>query len=502
MVDSQNKQKTRRTNIEETLDPENWEEMKTLAHRMVDDMLDHIKDSKTMDFTIPTKEERQNIYVPLSRLGDGNEKTYESVIENILPYSAWAKTARFWGFVVGGGSPYGMLANMITGALNGNETSQFFIAYDVNRQALSWVKEMLDYPQDASGVFVTGGSEANFTGLAVARNAMADIDLKEKGMQSVPRRMIIYVSEEGHHCLERSIELLGFGSDNFRLIPTDDDYRINIGELKEAIKRDREVGYHPFCVIGNAGTVNTGAFDDFNALADLASREKMWLHVDGAFGAWVKISKTHRHLADGMERADSLAVDLHKWMSMPYGIGCTLTRHPRDHLKTFVYGAEASYFKTVLDKPIDELLGASMFMGLRLSNEFLALKPYMLLRANGSEKYGRIVQQNIDQTSYLADLILKQPDVEVCAPVVSNIVCFRYNPGGLDEKQLEKLNHSILSDLWGVSLGVVSDTTIKGRYVLRACNVNHRTRREDFDWLVTEVKRLGKKLLPEVVGKK
>ena len=391
-----------------------------------------------------------------------------------------------------------MLANMITGALNGNETSSMFIAHDVNRQALNWVKEMLGYPQDASGVFVTGGSEANFTGLAVARNAMADIDLKEKGMQSVPRKMIIYVSEEGHHCLERSIELLGFGGDNFRLIPTDDEYRIKIGALREAVGRDRDAGHLPFCVIGNAGTVNTGAFDDFNALADLAGREKMWLHVDGAFGAWVKISKTHRHLADGMERADSLAVDLHKWMSMPYGIGCTLTRHPRDHLKTFVYGAEASYFNEVLDKPIDELLGASMFMGLRLSNEFLALKPYMLLRANGLEKYGRIVQQNIDQINYFADQIRKQPDMEVCAPVASNIVCFRYNPGGLEEKQLGVLNHSILMALWDVSWGVASDTTIKGKYVLRACNVNHRSRMEDFDWLVTEVRRLGEKLLPEV----
>lgn len=487
---------------EDTLDPENWDEMKSLAHRMVDDMLDHIKDSKKGTFKIPTKEERQKLLVPLSRLGEGNEKVYESVVENVLPFSAWAKTARFWGFVVGGGSPYGMLASMITGALNGNETSSYFIAFDVNRQALNWVKEMLGYPQDSSGVFVTGGSEANFTGLAVARNVLAEVDMKKKGMQSVPRKMTLYVSEEGHHCLERSIELLGFGGDSLRWLPTDDDYRIRIDALKEAISRDRAAGYHPFCVIGNAGTVNTGAFDDFNALADLAEKEKMWLHVDGAFGAWVKISKTRRHLADGMERADSIAVDLHKWMSMPYGIGCTLTRHPRDHLKTFVYGAEAAYLNVAIDRPIDELLGASMFMGLRLSNEFLALKPYMLLRANGTEKYCRVIQQNIDQISYLAEQIGKQPDMEVCAPVASNIVCFRYNPGGLDEKQLEKLNHSILSALWNVSFGVVSNTTIKGKYVLRTCNVNHRTRREDFDWLVGEVKRLGESLLPKVAKSK
>jgi glutamate/tyrosine decarboxylase-like PLP-dependent enzyme len=483
---------------EETLDPENWDEMKVLAHRMVDDMLDHIKNSKTSTNKFPTKEERQNLMVPLSKNGEGDEKVYESIVENALPSLVCTKTARFWGFVVGSGSPYGMLTSMLTGAFNMPSDQNISVAFDVNRQTLNWVKDLLNYPREASGIFVTGGSEANFTGLAVARTAMAEIDMKHTGMQGVPRKMTIYVSEEGHHCLERSVELLGFGGENLRLIPTDDDYRIKIDALKEAINRDRAAGYHPFCVIGNAGTVNTGAFDDFNALANLAEKEKLWLHVDGAFGAWVKISKTHKHLADGMERADSLAVDLHKWMSMPYGIGCTLTRHPLEHLKTFVYGEEAAYFKSNLDKPMDELLGTSMFMGLRLSNEFLALKPYMLLRANGSEKYGRIVQQNIDQINYLADQIRIQPDMEVCAPVASNIVCFRYSPDGLDEKRLEKLNHSILLALWDVSFPVISDTTIKGKYVLRACNVNHRSRREDFDWLITEVRRLGEKLLPEV----
>ncbi len=318
-------------------------------------------------------------------------------------------------------------------------------------------------------------------------------------MQNVPKKMTMYVSDQGHDCLERSVEILGLGNEALRRIPSDANYKIDLDELEKTIERDRADGYHPSCIIGCAGTVNTGAFDDLNALADLCEGEKMWLHVDGAFGAWVRLSKTHRRLVDGMERADSLAVDLHKWMDMPYGIGCTLTRHPREHLQTFVYGHEAAYLKT-LNARFQNLM-ATGYLGMRLSTHGLAVKPYLLLRANGSDKYRRLVQQNIDQIRYLAELVMNRSDMEVCAPVESNIVCFRYRPRGLGEEQLEKLNRAILASLGGISRGVASDTQIKGRYVLRVCNVNHRSSKKDFDWLVAEVERLGEKLLPEVVGK-
>jgi len=374
-----------------------------------------------------------------------------------------------------------------------------YATYTINSQALSYVKEMLEYPLDASGLFLSGGSEANFTGLAVARNALSEIDLKTKGMQSVPKKMTLYVSDQGHDCLDRSVEILGFGNEALRRISSDSKFKIRIDELEKSIRQDRSDGYRPSCIIGCAGTVNTGAFDDLNALADLAEREKMWLHVDGAFGAWVRLSKTHRHLVDGMERADSLAVDLHKWMDMQFGIGCTLTRHPKEHLQTFVYGNEAAYLKT-LNERFQGLL-TTAYLGIRLSTHAQAVKPYLLLRANGSDKYRRLVQQNIDQINYLAELIKNQHDMEVCAPVESNIVCFRYKPSGLGEEQSAKLNRAILASLNEISRAVVSDTEIKGRYTLRACNVNHRSSYEDFDWLVAEVKRLGEKLLPEVVGK-
>jgi len=484
--------------LEETLDPENWDKMRALGHRMLDDMIDHQRDIASMPFSFTTKDAIKDICVDLTDEGEGEEKVYEVFQRSIRPYLLMSAGPRFWGAVVGTGSPYGMLAEMLNGGLNSNVEALAASGY-VHKQVIDWIKEMLGYPAEAGGVLVSGGSEANFTGLAVARNTKAEVNMKAKGIQNIPHRMTLYVSDEGHHCLERSVEILGLGNESLRWVPTDDDCRIRLDALRKAIAEDREKGCHPFCVIGCAGTVNSGAFDDMNALADIAAKEKMWFHVDGAFGAWVKISKTHSRLADGMERADSLAVDLHKWMYMPYGIGCTLVRDRLAHYSTFVYGHEAQYLKTGIDlaKEKGEMLSNPHNLALPLSRSFLSLKAYMLLRAYGREKYSSLIQQNIDQTSYLAELVKKEPEMEITAPVASNVVCFRYKPEGLNEADLERLNKMIAGGVNQVSFWMISDTTIKGRYMLRACNVNHRSRREDFDYLVDLVKKLGKQFLPE-----
>jgi len=508
MVGAQNKKRaTRRVKPgsirEETLDPESWDGIRALGHRMLDDMMYHQKNIASLPFSFTTKEAVSDICVPLTEEGEGEEKVYEVFLKAIRPYLLHNSGPRFWGAVVGTGSPYGMLAEMLTGGVNSNIEAIASSGY-VHQQVIDWIKEMLGYPAEAGGVLVSGGSEANFTGLAVARNAKAEVDMKAKGIQNVPRRMTLYVSDEGHHCLERSVELLGLGSGSLRWVPTGDDCRIKLDALRKAIRDDREKGCHPFCIIGCAGTVNSGAFDDLNALADIASREKIWFHVDGAFGAWVKLSGTHSHLADGMERADSLAVDLHKWMYMPYGIGCTLVRDRLAHYSTFVYGHEAQYLKSGIDlaKEKGEMLTNPHNLALPLSRSFLSLKAYMLLRAYGRKKYSNLIQQNLDQINYLAELIRKEPDMEITVPVVSNVVCFRYKPKGLDEPHTEKLNKMIANGVNQVSFWMVSDTTIKGRYMLRACNVNHRSRRGDFDYIVDLVKKLGEKHLPEVKAAK
>ena len=477
---------------EVTLDPEDWGGMKALGHRMLDDLMEYLEDVRENPYRPPTEEARRRICVPLPREGDGGEEMYELFREHILPSTPIFVRPDFWSGVGGNGSPFGMLTDM---AISGVNTGSIFMFY-ITRQALDWVKELLEYPAEAGGVFVASGSEANFTGLAVARNAKAEVDMKTVGVQGAPRMMTLYCSDEAHHCMDRSVELLGLGNEALRWVETDDDCRMRLDALQAAIDEDRARGCHPFCVVGTAGTVNCGAFDDLNALADLCAREGLWFHVDGAFGSWVKISETHRHLADGLERADSVAVDLHKWMSMPYGIGCTLVRDRLAHFSTFVYGHEAEYLKTGQEMSGDRVTNP-MNLSLALSRPDYGLKAYMLLRAYGRDRYARLIQQNIDQIAYLAERIRRAPDMEVTAPVASNVLCFRYVREGLSEGELEELNRAILMELWEVNARMFNDTRIKGRHTLRLCNVNHRTRYSDFDLLAERVSRIGGRLAQE-----
>jgi glutamate/tyrosine decarboxylase-like PLP-dependent enzyme len=472
---------------EETLDPVDWEEMTAFGHRMLDDMMEYLKTIRKQPYLPPTEEALKTILTPLPKKGDGEKKVYDIFREHIIPSSVKWTRPDFWGMVLGTGSPFGMLTDMAISGINTGSVLLFFIAH----QTIDWIKDLLEYPKEAGGVFVSGGSEANFTGLAVARNVKAEIDVKVDGMQSVTKKMTLYCSEEAHDCLDRSVELLGLGNEALRWIPTDEHHQLNIDLLKKEIQKDQENGLHPFCVIGTAGTVHTGAFDDLNAIADICEKEDLWFHVDGAFGAWVKISETHKHLADGLERADSIAVDLHKWMNMPYAIGCALVKDRVAHFSTFVYGHDAEYLKTGMDELGNDALDNILNLSLALSRPDYGLKAYMLLRAYGRDKYSNLVQQNIDQIQYLAGLIQKEPNMEITAPVVSNIVCFRYVHDGLSEAELEKLNRKILGELWKVNLWMITDTTIKGKYMLRACNVNHRSRNEDFDTLVDRIKKIG-----------
>ena len=442
---------------EVTLDPENWDEMRGLGHQMLDDMMTRLQTIREHQFSWATEQELQNVLAPLTSEGEGEEKVYEVFRDNIMNHSVTHIKPLFWGAVAGTGSPYGMLTSLLTGGVNsGFEQKPTMMGY-IHDQVIDWIKELLEYPVEAGGVLVGGGSEANYTGLAIARNAKAKVDMKTKGVYGQPEKMTIYCSDETHHCIYRSVELLGLGSEALRWLPSDDDCVIKIPSLKKAISDDKANGMHPFCVIGNAGTVNSGAFDDFKTLKSISEKNDMWLHVARAL---VK---------------DKLA-----------------------HYSTFVYGHEAEYLRSAVELS-DEALGSPHMKSLQLSRNNTSLKAYMLLRAYGKDKYSRLIQQNIDQINHLADLVRNEPNMELMAPVISNIACFRYNPGGLDESQLEKLNQSIAQDIWNrINFWVFSDTKIKGKYMLRACNVNHRSRKEDFEFIVEEIKKTGAKLEQEV----
>jgi len=347
-------------------------------------------------------------------------------------------------------------------------------------QVTAWMKGLLGFPMEAGGILVSSGSMANLMGLTVARNTMAG-DTKQLGAR---RGMTVYGSEEMHVCIQKAVEMLGIGSDNLHKVPVDSEYRINIQALEERIREDRAAGLEPFCVVGNAGTVNTGSFDDLGALADLCSREALWLHVDGAFGAWASIVPELRHLVEGLERADSVAFDLHKWMYMPYDVGCVLFKRQSDQVKTF--SNRPDYFSMSKDTPPQ-----FADFGFELSRSFRALKVWMGLKENGVAKYSALVKQNVDQAGYMKTLVGSRPELELMAPVPLNTVCFRYRGKGIPEPVLDELNKGLSRRLMFSGAGAASETKVNGRLALRVCITNHRTTRRDLEEFVEAAAQMG-----------
>ena len=332
---------------------------------------------------------------------------------------------------------------------------------------------------------------ANFVGLTVVRNSRAGFDVRQRGVAAAPKPMTFYGSIEMHSCLQKAVELLGLGNEALRRIPVNADYQIDLDALDRAIQADRAAGRQPIGVIGNAGTVNTGAIDDLTALADLCQREKMWFHVDGAFGALAAVSPELKPLLRGMERADSIAFDLHKWMYMPIEVGCALVRNEAAHRHAFSVTPEyLSHFER-------GVAGGTRWFneyGLQLTRGFRALKVWLSIKEHGIDKYGRLIKQNVDQCRYLVELIESTPELELMAPAPLNIVCFRYRATGLDDNALNQLNQQIMFELHEQGIAAPTYTTLNGKFAIRVAHTNHRTRREDFDVLVREVVRIGNQL--------
>lgn len=480
---------------EETLDPENWDELRELGHRMVDDMLDWLQTTRERPAWQPLPDQvKLQFRRHAPQEPQALRHVYEDFLTNVLPFPIGNQHPRFWGWVHGTGTPFGMLAEMLAAGMNTNAAFGEQSAVYVEQQVIDWCKELLGFPSEASGILVSGCTMANLTGLTVARNAKAGFNVRQHGLLSSPSKMVLYGSSETHSSIQKAVELLGLGNDSQRRIRVNADYQIDLESLERTIAEDKAKGMKPFCVVGNAGTVNTGATDDLNALADLCASENLWFHIDGAFGALAALSPQFRSRLQGMERADSLAFDLHKWMSMPYEAGCILIRHQDKHQQSFT---TSGAYLMPLSRGAASGLWFSEY-GVQLSRGFRALKVWLSIKENGINKYRRIIEQNISQAGYLASLIEASPDLQLLAPVPLNIVCFRFFKENLTEDQLTELNKELLLRVQESGIAVPTYTVIDGKFAIRCAITNHRSRRDDFDLLIESVSKTGNQLLGEM----
>lgn len=478
---------------EESLDPDDWEAFRALAHRMVDDTLDHLAGLRGD----PAWREmppavRSGFREPLPLQGEGEEAVYRDYLERVRPYPNGNLGPRFWGWVQGNGTPLASMAEMLASALNPHLAGFDQAPALVEEQVIAWLRELMGFPPEASGLLVSSGTMGNLLGVAVARGAAGGATLRERGMRALDRPLVFYGSRETHGWAGKAAELLGLGRDAFRALPTGAGYRLDLDALRSALRDDRAAGHHPFCVVATAGTVNTGAVDDLEAVADLCAAERLWLHVDGAFGAFARLSPETSALVRGLERADSLAFDLHKWGYLPFEAACLLVRDAEAHRDTFrmraSYLAQTTRGVAAGGLPFAEL-------GIDLTRSFRALKVWMSLRAYGVEKLGRLIAQNVRQARHLAALVEAHPELELLAPVTLNVVCFRWAPPGVPAERLDEANREILIRLQEEGIAVPSGTLVEGRYAIRVANVNHRSRREDFELLAESVARIGKAVM-------
>lgn len=478
-----------------TLDPADWDAMRALGHRMVDDVMDLLRDVREQPVWRPIPDAvAARFHEPLPREGVGAARVYDDFRELVLPYPAGTIHPRFWGRVCGTGTPMGVLAAMLAAAMNDNVATIDSASVRVEAQVIEWCRELMGFPTGASGVLVSGCSTANLVALAAAREARGGRDVRRRGVDA-PGRLTLYGSEEIHNSIDRAAAILGLGTDAVRKIPVDREFRLRLDSLEDAIARDRAAGLRPFCIVGSAGTVGTGAVDDLHALADLAQRLDLWFHVDGAFGAIAALSPALRPRLAGMERADSLAFDFHKWMYVPYGAAAVLVRDRDAHRRAFAPPA-AAYLAGAARGPEADPERFNEYAP-ELSREARALKVWMSLREHGVEGYARMVEQNVAQAAYLAERVREHPNLELLAPVPLDIVCFRYTHAGLSAAALDEVNAELLTRLQERGIALPTRTRIRDRFAIRVAITNQRSRREDFDLLVDSVLAIGREVVRE-----
>ncbi|GAB0113383.1 cytochrome d ubiquinol oxidase subunit I [Acidisoma sp. C75] len=475
-----------------SLDPQDWEAFAALGHRMLDDMIAHLRGLRDGPVWQPLPDPaRAALRQPLDDGGADPAAVYERFRALILPYATGNTHPRFTGWVHGGGTPLGMLAEMLAAGLNANLGGRDHAPIEAERQVIRWAARAFGLPGSAGGLIVTGSSIANFIAVLMARGRALGPGSRVQGLGG--RRLTAYAAAGVHRCVPDALDMAGLGSAALRRIPTDGEGRMNLGALETAIAQDRAAGAEPFLIVGTAGSVDIGAFDDLAEIAEIAAEQRLWFHVDGAFGALAALSPALAPKVRGMERADSIAFDFHKWAQAPYDAGCILVRDEANQRATFA--SDAAYLSTS-GRGLAANAPWPCDLGPDLSRGFRALKLWFTLQSFGAAKLGQVAEASVALAQHLARRVDAEPELQRLAPVPLNIVCFRYRAPGA-AADLDALNARIVAEVQEAGLAAPSTTRIGGALAIRAAFVNHRSRPEDADALVDAVLAAGRAAMRE-----
>lgn len=426
---------------------------------------------------------------PLAQLLDDCRAILENSRHNGHP--------RFFGYVASPATPPGAFADLLASALNANVTSWRSgpAATEIERTVVGWLGSMIGYGDHAHGLLTSGGSMANLTALLIAHRAKANADVASTGLWNVSPPMTVYASDQIHMSIPKAADILGLGRAQVRLVPSDDRFRMDASALRETIAADIARGLKPFCVVASAGTVNTGAVDPLAEIADVAQEFGLWFHIDGAYGALAALDETKRPLFRGLDQADSISLDPHKWLYVPLDSGCLLFRDEARARAAFSFDS-ADYIK-VHEQNADEAF-AFWNYGPELSRRFRALKIWLTLRYYGVERIAAAIKEDCALAAYLGEQVAAATDFELLGPPELSICCFRYVPPALQGRlraagadaaavdtelnvELDELNTKIMNAVQRGGRAYLSSATIRGKFVLRACITNFRTTRADID---------------------
>ncbi|KAA3625369.1 MAG: aminotransferase class V-fold PLP-dependent enzyme [Flavobacterium sp.] len=459
--------KTLDARLELTLD-----EMKDLGYKVVDTVVDHTANQGSkLPVSLASREEMDHMFLEEApEYPSDVNQVLDFVTENVLEKSSIVSHPKFYSFVPGPSNYISVMADTLATGYNifsgGWTTSP--AAAELEIVTVGWLQKIFGFPvKKGGGIFTSGGSMANLTAIATARRVMCQEDFS---------KAIIYLSDQAHSSNIKAIRILGFRKEQIRIIPTDMEFKFAINKLKNAIARDRIEGYQPFCLIATAGTTNTGTVDPLTQLAAICKKEKIWFHIDGAYGAAAILSEQGKRSLKGIEKADSLTVDPHKWFYQPYESGCLLVRNSKWLKNTFTEKPE--YLRDV-EGNTSEINFYDH--GVQLTRRFRALKFYMSIKSFGLAAFRKAITYNIELAERVESLLRESEHWEIISPATLAVINFRYNliVQKLNETQLDDLNQYISKKIMLSKEAVLMTTVLNGQIVLRMCLINPRTTMDD-----------------------